>query len=113
MGSNRENRTSLEVPGKEPEPAAADEPITSATILNPITNGSDTFSNYTPIPGSDDVSEESSLGKRNSLGRSGHASARTRKPIGGSSLNRQSYAGSNENSDDSRGVSLTDKPMDD
>ena len=113
MGSNRENRTSLEVPGKEPEPAAADEPVTSATILNPITNGSDTFSNYTPIPGSDDVSEESSLGKRNSLGRSGHASARTRKPIGGSSLNRQSYAGSNENSDDSRGVSLTDKPMDD
>lgn len=120
LGSNRENRSSLEVPGAESsstsEPATTNVPLTSATILNPITNGSDTFSNYTPIPGSDEVDSDNGLGKRNSLGRSGHASARTRKPIGSSSLNRLSMAGgsdSQENSDGSRGVSLTDKPMDD
>ena len=117
------DRNSLEVPSADAAPAAEkEEEKQSATVLGPVTNGSSEFG--APLTTVPDGMEEITLTKRDSLGRSGHATKHSlaRKQPGSSSLKRQSLVsvsggGNNENSgseDSSRvGVSLTDKPMDD
>lgn len=118
------DRNSLEVPSTDGASATEKEDEKpSATVLGPATNGAGEFG--APLTTVPDGMEDITLSKRDSLGRSGHATKNSlaRKQLGTGGLNRQSLVsvsgGNNENSgsemsDSSRvGVSLTDKPMDD
>jgi len=105
-------RQSLEVPIDALELAQPPQP------LHPITNGSDskpvTSATYYPSA-NDDMPEDIGVGKRDSLGRSGHATGGRyagRRPVGtgGGGVKRDSLE---ETTSARRGVSLTDKPMDD
>ncbi len=126
-GGDRTSLNSLEVPGANAAPIALDstatepsEPVPSSAALNSITNGSSGSGDFSPVPldGPDD-----GLVKKNSLGRSGHVSRQSlARKAPGSGLNRRSVIGASaENSEaesakggeEVRGVSLTDKPMDD
>lgn len=109
------NRTSLEIPVVVDPGSSTTESNSSSSIPQQTTNGSAEPNSHAPIASTDILSDEAGVEKRNSLGRSGHAGAgrlaQARKPPGTSSLHKQSV-GSIEQQD-SRRVSLTDKPMDD
>jgi hypothetical protein len=126
-------RQSLEVP--DTPPTAHIEPsngtATASAPLKPITNGTEerSITSATYMPGMDDpmmhVAEEHvedvGIEKKNSLGRSGAPTSRfARKPAGFSRMSqdagkRDSVGSlhSIDREDGSRGISLTDKPMDD
>lgn len=114
------NRNSLDIPGAHDSPSSVTETSASATIVQPVSNGSGEYSSYVPVPANDAPLEEVGVEKRNSLGRSGHAVAgrlaQARRPPGASSLNKQSLGsiGKTENPDSRPiGVSLSDRAMDD
>ncbi|TAQ84074.1 hypothetical protein B7494_g7602 [Chlorociboria aeruginascens] len=115
-------RQSLEVPSNEASPVTQPpEPANGAAPLEAITNGSAGMS-ATYMPGvGDAIGEDIGVGKKNSLGRIAPSSRfATRKPISLTRMSQDQTVGKRDSigslggEDGSlRGVSLTDKAMDD
>lgn len=114
---NTVNRASLDIPGSIDSISTGPDSHSTSSALQQATNGLSDFNTF-GAGAADAGVDDGGVEKRNSLGKPSHPVvgrlATARKPPASSSLNRLSVGGGGKlEQPESRGVSLTDKVMDD